>query len=47
VEIENNTYNNFKTTKCSFKAAMSNPKGLLSQTLCHYLNQGRTLNGFL
>jgi len=23
---------------------MSNPNGLLSQKLCHYLNQGRTLN---
>jgi len=27
-----------------FKTAMSNPKGLLGQKLCHYLNQGRTLN---
>jgi len=26
---------------------MSNPNGLLSQKLCHYLNQGRTLNGIL
>jgi len=25
-------------------AAMSNPNVLLSQTLCKYLNQGRTLN---
>jgi len=24
---------------------MSNPNGLLSQKLCHYLNQGRKLNG--
>jgi len=23
---------------------MSNPNGLLSQKLCHYLNQGRILN---
>jgi len=23
---------------------MSNPNGLLSHKLCHYLNQGRTLN---
>jgi len=26
---------------------MSNPNGLLSQKLCHYLNQGRTLNNML
>jgi len=26
---------------------MSNPNGLLSQKGCHYLNQGRTLNGLL
>ena len=26
---------------------MSSPNGLLSQTLCHYLNQGRTLNNIL
>jgi len=26
---------------------MSNPNGLLSQKLCHYLNQGRTLNDIL
>jgi len=26
---------------------MSNPNGLLSQKLCHCLNQGRTLNGIL
>jgi len=24
--------------------AMSNPNGLLSQKLCHYFNQGGTLN---
>jgi len=24
---------------------MSNPNGLLSQKLCHYLNQGRTFTG--
>jgi len=29
------------------RAAMSNPNGLVSQKLCHYLNQGRTLNGIL
>ena len=28
-------------------AAMSNPNDLLSQKLCHYLNQGRTLNDTL
>jgi len=27
--------------------AMSNPYGLLSQILCHCLNQGRTLNDIL
>jgi len=26
---------------------MSNPNGLLSQKLCHYLNQGRTLYDML
>jgi len=26
---------------------MSNPNGLLSQKLCHYLNQSRTVNGLL
>ena len=26
---------------------MSNPNGLLSQKLCHYRNQGRTLNNML
>jgi len=29
------------------KSAMFNPNGLLSQKLCHYLNQGRTLNDIL
>jgi len=29
------------------RAAMSNPNGSLSQKLCHYLNQGRTLNSIL
>jgi len=32
---------------CSSNSAMSNPNGLLSQKLCHYLNQGRTLNDIL
>ena len=33
---------------CSlFKSAMSNPNGFLSQKLCHYLDQGRTLNNIL
>jgi len=27
--------------------AMSNPNGLLSQKVCHYLDQGRTLNDIL
>jgi len=26
---------------------MFNPNGLLSQKVCHYLDQGRTLNGLL
>jgi len=26
---------------------MYNPNGLLSQRVCHYLNQGRTLNDML
>jgi len=26
---------------------MSNPNGLLSQKVCHYLDQGRTLNHIL
>jgi len=30
-----------------FRAAMSNPNGLLSQKLCRYLDQGRTLNDIL
>jgi len=25
---------------------MSNPNGLMSQKVCHYQDQGRTLNGF-
>jgi len=29
------------------KSAMSNPNGLLSQILCHYLNQGPSLNDAL
>jgi len=29
------------------KSPMSNPNGLLSQKLCHYLNQGSTLNDIL
>jgi len=31
----------------SSRPAMSNPNGLLSQKVCHYLNQGRTLNDIL
>jgi len=26
---------------------MSDPNGLLGQKLCHYLQQGRTLNGII
>ena len=33
---------------CSLSTpAMSNPNGLLSQKVCHYLDQGRTLNHIL
>jgi len=32
---------------CSVSTAMSNPNGLLSQKLCHYLDQARTLNCLL
>jgi len=28
-------------------SAMSNPNGLLSQKVCHYVNQGGTLNSLL
>jgi len=30
-----------------FRPAMSNPNGLLSQNVCHYLDQGRTLNDII
>jgi len=36
-----------ETKKRKFRAAMSNPSDLLSQNVCHYLNQGHTLNGLL
>jgi len=29
------------------RPSMSNPNGSLSQKLCHYLDQGRTLNDIL
>jgi len=32
---------------CVHSSAMSNPNRLLSQNICHYLNQGRTLNDIL
>ena len=32
------------STYCTVRPAMSNPNGLLSQNLCHYLNQGHTFN---
>jgi len=32
---------------CSPRAAMPNPNGLLSQKVCHCLDQGRTLNDIL
>ena len=30
-----------------FKPAASNPNGLLSQKLCHYVDQGRTFNDII
>jgi len=30
-----------------FKPAMSNPNGLLSKKLCHYLNQSRMMSGII
>jgi len=30
-----------------FKPVMSNPNGLLSKNLCHYLNQSRVMSGIL
>jgi len=30
-----------------FKPAMSNPNGLLSKKVCHYLNQSRIMSGIL
>jgi len=35
------------TIEKQIKQLMSNPNGLLSQKVCHYLNQGRTLNDIL
>jgi len=29
------------------RSAMSNPNGLLSQKVCHYIDQGRTLKDIL
>jgi len=37
------TSNSPGTVFFRFRAAKSNPNGLLGQILCHYLNQGRTL----
>jgi len=37
----------YKTSIHFVNPAMSNPNGLLSQKLCHYLDQGRTLNDIL
>jgi len=39
--------NEFDLFAIGTKAAMSNPNGLLSQNVCHYLEQGRTLNDIL
>jgi len=39
--------NEFDLVANGSKAATSNPNGLLSQKLCHYLDQGRTLNDTL
>ena len=37
----------FTNTSTHSRSAMSNPNGLLSQKLYHYLDQGRTLNDIL
>jgi len=40
--------NHFENYYCSSpRTAMSNPNGSLSQKLCHYLDQGRTLSDIL
>jgi len=39
--------NEFHLVANGSKAAMSNPNGLLSQKVCHYLDQRRTLNDIL
>jgi len=39
--------NEFDLVANGSKAAMSNQNGLLSQKVCHYLDQGRTLNDIL
>jgi len=39
--------NEFDLVANESEATMSNPNGLLSQKLCHYLDQGRTLNDML
>jgi len=44
---EHATLANALGSSISSKPAMSNPNGLLSQTLCHCLDQGRTLNDIL
>jgi len=42
------SYFNFLSFLSScFSAATTNRNGLLSQKLCHYLDQGRTLNDIL
>jgi len=40
-------HNEHLSQKNSFKSAMSNPNGLLSQKVCQHLDQGRTLNDIL
>jgi len=37
----------YQKQRSESSAAMSNPNGLLGQNLCHYLNEGRTLNDIL
>ena len=41
------TYNCLELTSKPTSTALSNPNALLSQKLCHYLNQDRTLNYIL
>jgi len=45
VELAQNVHRNLKSAPIN--RAMSNPNDSLSQKVCHYLNQDRTLNDIL